>query len=528
MKRVRIVFSVVLMAMLVLTAMPGLANEGEPKEGGTLTVAVATNPRNIDPRLQWDSSSQQPLSNIVDRFYTTGEDFSYRPLLAESWSYNDEGTEYTFNLRPGVKFHDGTELTSEVVKDNILFAANPANQSPQVTFWETLESVETPDALTVVLKLKEPVAPMTYLSRRLDSPWVLSGAQAAAGGTQGFSQPIAAGPFKFVSYTGDNQIVMERFDEYWGGAPYLDRVIFRVIPDPGTRRVEMERGTVDILIDVDPKDVAGYEARGLTVLRGPAPFSNMISYNVADGPLAERAVREAIAHSIDRAAVIDRVFYGFAIEATTFVHEENIYHNGAVPSRDYDLAKANRILDEAGWKAGRDGIRTKNGQRLHLTIASRNDERWNLMSQVFQAQLSAIGIDSTINTTDTSAFHDAVRGGNYDLAFWSLSGSDWTSLGHPNLGSEDWGNIAHMKDSVPELQAAQKEIDRLIRGFESSVDEDLRLQYSQELQQLVYDHVIIVPLWFEEKIIVTQPYVKGLEAPSIMRTIRLEKTWLDK
>lgn len=513
-------------AMLLLSSLVGTAAEAaeEPKRGGTLTVAVGTNPRNIDPRLQWDSSSQQPLSNIVDRFFTVGEDFEYRPLLAESWSYNEDGTEYTFHLRRGVKFHDGTEVTAEVIRDNILFTANPENQSPQITFWETLDSVETPDPYTLVIKLKEPVAPATYLARRLDSPWPLAASQSNVP----VNNPISAGPFKFVSYTGDDQVVMERFDDYWGGAPYLDRVIFRVIPDPGTRRVEMERGTVDVLIEVDPKDVAAYERRGLTILSGPAPFNNMISFNLSSGPLSERAVREAIAYAIDRDALIDRVFYGFARKATTFVHEQNVYHNASIPSRDYDVAKARRILDEAGWVVGRDGFRSKDGVRLHLTIASRNDDRWNLMSQVLQQQLADIGIDSTISTTDTSAFYDAVRGGNYDLAYWSLSGNSWTDLGHPNLGSNDWGNIAHLTKSTPELQEVQREIDRLINGFESALDEDTRRMFSQELQALVYEHVITVPLWFEDKIMVTQPYVRGIEAPSIMRTIRLEKAWLDK
>lgn len=520
---------VLLTAMLFVTGYFGRIGEaadevGEPKLGGTLTVAVGTNPRNIDPRLQWDSSSQQPLSNIVDRFYTVGEDFEYRPLLAESWSYNEDGTEYTFKLRKGVKFHDGTELTAGVVRDNILFTADPANQSPQITFWETLESVETPDSHTVVIKLTEPVAPATYLARRLDSPWPLGGAQSGTG----VNNPISTGPFKFVSYTGDDQVVMERFDDYWGGAPYLDKVIYRVIPDPGTRRVEMERGTIDVLVEVDPKDVAGYERRGLTVLRGPAPFNNMISLNVSSGPLSELAVRKAIAYAIDRDALIDKVFYGFATKATTFVHDQNVYHNASIPSRDYDVAMARQILDDAGWKVGRDGYRSKDGVRLHLTIGSRNDERWNLMSQVLEQQLSDIGIDATINTTDTSAFYDAVRGANYDLAYWSLSGNSWTELGHPNLGSADWGNIAHMTKSTPELQAVQQQIDRHIHGFESALDEETRMMHSQELQRLVYEHVITVPLWFEDKIMVTQPYVKGLEAPSIMRTIRLEKAWLDK
>lgn len=519
-------FIVLLMATLLVGGFVNAVAEAaeEPKWGGTLTVAVGTNPRNIDPRLQWDSSSQQPLSNIVDRFFTVGEDFNYRPLLAESWSYNEEGTEYTFYLRRGAKFHDGTDVTAEVIRDNILFTADAANQSPQITFWETLDSVEAPDPYTLVIKLTEPVAPATFLSRRLDSPWPLAASQA----NTPVNNPISTGPFKFVSYTGDDQVVMERFDDYWGGAPYLDRVIFRVIPDPGTRRVEIERGTVDVLLEVDPKDVAGYERRGLVVMSGPAPFNNMISFNVASGPLSERAVREAIAYAIDRDALIERVFYGFATKATTFVHEQNVYHNSAIPSREYDVAKARLILDEAGWVAGRDGYRSKNGERLHLTIASRNDDRWNLMSQVLQQYLADIGIDSTIVTTDTSAFYDSVRGGNYDLAYWSLSGSSWTDLGHPNLGSADWGNIAHLAKSTPELQEVQREIDRLINGFESALDEDTRRMYSQQLQEVVYEHVITVPLWFEDKIIVMQPHVRGIEAPSIMRTIRLEKAWLDK
>lgn len=500
----------------------------EPKKGGTLRVALSANPRNIDPRLQWDSTSQMALVNIVDRLFTVGTDFSYRPLLAESWSGSPDAKSYTFKLRKGAKFHDGTDVTAEAIKQNILWAADQSHKSPQVTMWDALESVETPDAATLIIKFKSPVSEPTFMANILDSPWPISGKQITENGDKAITNPIAAGPFKFVSYTGDDQIVMERNDQYWGGAPLLDKIIFRVIPDAATRRVEMEAGTIDVLMDVAPKDVDGYKAKGLKVVNGPAPTSGMISLNLATPALQELPVRQAISHAIDRNAIAKKIFFGYVTMATTYIHPQNVNYAKDIPGYGYDVAKAKKLLDDAGWKVGADGVREKNGQKLELTIGSRNHDTWTLMSQVIQEQLKAIGIGTKINTTDTTAFYNSVRAGTYDIAYWSLNSSGWHNLDHPNLRSTDWGNIAHLAKSSPEIQQVQTQIDGIIDGFQSSLDAKDRAKYAYDLQKIVNEQVITVPLWFEDRLYVMQPYVMEIEAPTVVRTIRFEKTWLDK
>lgn len=499
-----------------------------PKAGGTLRVALSANPRNIDPRLQWDSTSQMTLINMVDRLFTVAEDFSYRPLLAESWSGSPDGKSYTFKLRAGATFHDGTPVTAEAIKQNILWAADPDHKSPQVTMWDALEGVETPDAQTVVINLKSPVSEPSFMANMLDSPWPISGQQIMQNGDKAISNPIGAGPFKFVSYTGDDQVVMERYDQYWGGKPYLDKIVYRVIPDAATRRVEMEAGTIDVLMDVAAKDVEAYKAKGLNVIVGPANTNGMISLNVATPALQELAVRQAISHAINREAIVQKIFYGYVTPATTYMHPQNVNYAKDIPGYTYDLAKAKALLNDAGWKEGPDGIRVKDGKRLELTIGSRNHDTWNIMSQVMQEQLKAVGIATKINTTDTTAFYDSVRGGTYDIAYWSLNASGWHGLDHPNLRSTDWGNIAHLAKSSAELQQVQSTIDGLIDGFNSALKADERTKFAHDLQKIVNEQAITVPLWFEDRIYVMQPYVKGFEAPTVVRTILFDKAWLDK
>ncbi len=500
----------------------------EPKRGGTLRVALSANPRNIDPRLQWDSTSQMAVVNIIDRLFTVGADFNYRPLLAESWSGAADGMSYTFHLRKGATFHDGSPVTAEAIKQNILWAADESHASPQVTMWDALDSVETPDESTVVIKLKTPVSEPTFMSHMLDSPWPISGKQITENGDNAISNPIGAGPFKFVSYTGDDQIVMERNDQYWGGAPLLDKIVYRVIPDAATRRVEMEAGTIDVLMDVAAKDVESYKAKGLTVITGPAPTSGMISLNLATPALQELAVRQAISYAIDRQAIANKIFFGYVTMATTYIHPENVNYAKDIPGYSYDLAKAKKLLDDAGWKVGANGVREKDGKRLELAIGSRNHDTWNLMSQVIQEQLKAIGIETRIDTTDTTAFYNSVRAGTYDIAYWSLNSSGWHDLDHPNLRSTDWGNIAHLAKSNPEIQAIQTDIDGIIDGFNSSLDAKVRAKYAYDLQKIVNENVITVPLWFEDRLYVMQPYVMDVEAPTVVRTIRFDKTWLNK
>lgn len=547
-KKFHILFAVMLCLMLVTAACGQAADDpdldpdpdpiddpGEddepgdegPVEGGTLTVAVANNPRNIDPRLQWDGASMVPLSNLVDRFFTIAEDGTLRPLLATEWYTNEDSTEFTFELRQDAKFHDGTDVTAESIVESILWtAAQP--EYPQANFWTNLESVEAMDSHTLVVRTESPVAATEFFRNRLYSPWPISLQQQEDHGDEGVTEPISTGPFAFVSYTGDDQIVLERFDDYWGGAPYLDQLVFRVIPDTSTRRVEMEAGTVDVLMNVEPRDVEAFEDHGLNIIVGPAPINAMVSMNLASEPLQDLEVRQALAHALNREAMIDRVFYGYATMATTYLHPSNIYHNSSVSGFDYDLDLAKTLLDEAGWELGEDDYRFRDGERLELEIASHEVEPWGIMSQILQDQLRSIGIAASITTTDTTAFYNSVRGGTYDIAYWVLSGNSWDQMGHPNLRTEDWGNISHMRDSSAEIQALQQEINDIILEFDGALDEETREATTYELQQVMNENVVTIPLWFPDRIYVTQPYVRGLEAPTVVGMIRFEKAWLDK
>lgn len=505
---------------------PDDEEDEEDKDGGTLTVALPSNPVNIDPRLQWDSTSMLPLSNVVDRFYTVDDDDELRPLAATDWYANEDADKFTFELREGVRYHDGTEMTSETIAEVIRWTAEK-DEYPQAQFWTNLDRVETPDDHTLVIHTTEPISPAEFWRERQYSPWPISLEQQEEHGDEGVRDPVGAGPFKFVSYTSDDQIVLERNEDYWAGPPHLDELIFRIIPDASTRRVEMEAGTIDVLPDVEPRDVAEYEDMGLNVQANEAPIRAMVSVNFKNEILQDMNVRQAIAHALNRDAIIERLFHGYATKAINYQHPNSPYYDDTVEGYEYDPARAEELLEESGWMLEGD-YRYRDGERLELEIASRDHDTWDMMSQIMEDQLREIGIDADVNTTDTTAFHNAVRDGTYDICYWVLHGNAWDQMGHPNLQTDAWGNISHMRDSKPEIQDLQDEINDLIMEFEGALTEDTRESTTVEMQHIINENLVVIPLWFPHRIHVTQPYVQDLEMPAIRSDIRYEDAWLSE
>ena len=381
------------------------AQEGTP--GGTAVVVCAANPASWDfTKTTWPTF--EALCFMYDRLLTRNDEEELQPALVTAWEVSEDGLEYSLTLREGVTFHDGTPFNAEAVKFNIerhLAIPDSANYAD----YEAVERIDVVDDLHVNIILREVRPDFAYLGL---SQWGAAQVSPTAYeelGERYSEAPVGTGPFMFDSYVPGSLIRYVRNENYWGGAPLLDAVEVKIIPEPSVQLVEIEAGTADAVIVTDPQNVARLEDAGLTVVSVITADTVFISFNVSQPPTNELAVRKAIAHAIDRDTIIESVLLGYAEKSRGGVTTTSPFYDESVPMVEYDPEEAGRILDEAGWVMGADGVRERDGEKLTLNQISTDFENWGLFNQIIQEQLQAIGINCEISTLEWNAYLDQWR-----------------------------------------------------------------------------------------------------------------------
>jgi peptide/nickel transport system substrate-binding protein len=497
-----------------------------PVRGGHLVVAIPSSPVSIDPHRQWDWISLQSIFNLFEPLLTIDENNELRPLLAESWEASEDAMSFTFHLREGVLFHDGTPVTADALRISIERIRDPELASPQAPLFKDLERIEVVDEHTLVMHYAKPQVPAPYFITRLWTAKAISPAAIEELGHDLAKHPVGAGPFQFVEYIPDDRLVLRRFDDYWAGAPYLDELVIRIIPEAATRRIEMEAGTIDVLLAVEPKDVAGYEARGIRVVTGAAPSYQMLAVNLARSPFDELAVRRAVAYALDRETIIDVAWYGHAVLSTAYTHPASWHVHPDLTPIPYDPDRAIQILEDAGWLLGPDGVRGREGERLSILAITSVHEIRVLITEMVQAQLAAVGFEVKIEIMDWAAYLAAMRAGDYDISFWSLAGSHFEPLMHPNLHTDDHWNVSQMPHN-PAVAELQFRVDDIIDEARMALERERQMELSHKFQELMLEYLFVIPLAHAKRLTAVQPWVHGLEVPTMIPVVRAERAWID-
>ena len=318
---------------------------------------IESSPTNLDPRVGIDAQSERIDNLIFDDLLSRGDDLNVAPGLAERWEVPDPLT-YVFHLHKSVKFHDGR--SPDVARRKVTFRSllQGKIRSTKAAVYKYVDHIDAPDENTVIFRMKEPNATLL---------WNLSdgamGIVPYGSGDEITQHPIGSGPFKFVSAETDREVVIERNDEYWGGAPKLARVRFAVVPDETTEALELRKGSGDIAINsLTPDTVVTLERESnLNVERGGGTRLAYLGFNLRDPILKDVRVRQAIAYALDRRPMIEYLWRGLAQPARSMLPAQSWAYNGDVPPYEHDPEKAKRILDAAGYP-------TQNGVRFHITV----------------------------------------------------------------------------------------------------------------------------------------------------------------
>ena len=392
--------------------------------GGDLVVAISQDPGQLNPATTTSGAVHTASEMVYNGLVGLDDRLNPMPDLAESWTVNKKATVYTFKLRKGVKWHDGQPFTSADVKysfDEVLLKYHSRTRASMLG---AIDSITTPNPLTVVFKFKEPYAPLLLQLDVTEAPIVAKHIYEGTDPTKNPRNlsPVGTGPFKFGSYKTGSEIVLEKNKNYFKkGEPYLDRVIMRVIPNANSQVIAFETGEVDFLWGIPGPDRARLLAKKkkvnyLVTRRNPGGANCMmtISFNLQKPILANFNVRKGIFQALDRNAFLKNILFNEgSVPVSPFSKGIAWAWGRKLDLPKYDAKAANSLLDSAGW-TGRDGsIRTARGvygvaDGTKLSIDFLYFPTFNAYAELYKAQLKEVGIDVRLRPLESGPFSTAV------------------------------------------------------------------------------------------------------------------------
>lgn len=460
---------------------------------GTVVFLIENMPANLDPRVGTDAQSQYLDSLIFSSLVTRDERMDVTPDLAASWDMPDPLT-YVFHLRRGVRFQNGQALEAADVKytfDSILTGAVP---TPKRGSFAAIERVDAPDDSTVVFHLRHPSASFLWDLVR-PAIGIVPRPGTPGGGVNPAEDPIGTGPFRFVRALADEEVVLERNPEYFGAPPRIKQVVFRIVPDAITRALELRKGSADLCApnSLTPDMVAALgRERALRIADEPGTNLNYVAFNLDDPILAHRRVRQALAFATDRAGIIKYLLRGEARIAYGLLPPNHWAYDGDVPRYDFNPARANRLLDQAGFPRGRDGI------RFHLTLKTSTEESARLLAAVLQQQWRRVGVALELRSLEFGTFYADITRGSFQL--YTLR---W-------IGANDDPAIYYYVFDSKEIPPAganrghyrNPELDRLLDQARIEPDREEQKQIYSQVQKIVARDLPYLTLWYADNVVV--------------------------
>ena len=493
--------------------------ESAPQRSSLVDSRDTYDPRSLDPALSTDVPTGRAVSYVFDGLTRFTPDARVEPALAERWTISPDGLTYTFHLRRGVTFHDGTAFTARQVVHTFERALNPATKGgraePLVPIKgaadfaagkaKSVSGLAAPNDTTVVITLAEPLAAFPKLLAMPVASIVPDSIPADFG-----QHPVGTGPWKFVEWKHDDYLKFARNDKYWGGAPATDTLTARIIPEPSTAVAEFESGNVDILL-IPQGETQAWEQTDekQAMLQGAlALILYYVAINNTRGPLTDVRVRQAINYAVDTRTILKQLMSGRGYPTPGVVSP---ILDGADTSRAryaYNVAKAKELLAAAGHPNG-----------IDVELWHSQDPTIARLSQAVQGYLNAAGIRTKLVQRDASSAREAARKGETDMTLktWYADYPDADSFLYPLLysGSKGpGGNVSFY---------ANPAFDTLVLAARREQDDAKRAALYRSADSLAYADAAMLPLFFYNDLYAVQPWIRNFKVPTIFNGQR----WTD-
>ncbi len=505
-----------------------------PQSGGTVVTTVLTDIDTVNDLISSGSSHMRDVERFLFlELALENDDFrtgpsTYEPRLAERWEYSDDGRVLTFHLR-AASWSDGTPITAEDVRWTWQAQTDPQVAWRRRSQKELIEDVEVVDARTVRFHFTKTypdqfehaniggILPRHLWSELPFSEWRSAG--------RWFAEHMASsGPFVLRSWQPNEVLVLERNERYYRqGLPRLDRLVFRIIPEKTGQISQLLGGSIDYVQIVPPDQIERIESHPETAIE--AFWGRQFDYlcwNTRHGPLGSAGLRRALTHAVDRQAIVDSIYRGYAKVGVSAVLSSTWAFDGTLEPWPFDRREAERLLAASGFEdADGDRVLERDGERLELELLVQNGNRVHLdAATLIQAQLADVGVALTMRPVEFQTWVEKVMGGDFEVAIgaWDIPSSlDMTFAFHTSeIGKFNFGGY-----SDPEL-------DRILEAASSAADVDEKRRLLHQVQAALHRDQPYTFLWEPQKLDARHRRVRGNRPNALTSFYNIDEWWVDR
>ncbi len=493
---------------VVLSGLPGFsrAMTQDKAAKGQLTVGFSQEPTVFNPHMPHIEVDEGIHFSIFDPLFYVDEKGAFVAALAaevptvENGGISADGLNWKVKLRDDVKWHDGKPFTAEDVKFTLELLVDPNFRSWRKTGHEFVRDLTVVSPTEITWKMEKPFAPYpSILASTFITPKHLLGAEADRNTAAYNNAPVGTGAFKWKERVAGDYILLDANTEYFGDGPHIERLVYKYVPDLNVMYTQFKTGDIDVVglqwITPDHYDEAK-DLAGKVVNVVPGSTIESLSFNMERPQFKEPAVREALYAAIDKQSIIEALYYGLPTPTESYVPQQSFYYNPDLPKHEYSIEKAKKLLDDAGWAPGADGIRAKDGVKLAFTCSTTaGNHIREQVQQYMQQSFKDIGVEMTI-----SNLPPAVMWGDY----WMLSKFDSVIVGldfltGPDPDTSDFfrstSSAAKGGSGQNTWQFVNKDVDDLLaKGGSLFVPEERKAVYLK-IQEIMRKELPLLPLF---------------------------------
>ena len=463
------------------------AQTGEPStSGSSVTVGIAQDLDSLDPHKAVAAGTSEVLFNIFEGLMKASPDGGVIPAVASDYEVSPDGTTYTFTLREGVLFHNGNPVTAEDAVYSLERCAGSENEgTPLISAFSNVKEIYAADDSHVVVELATPTLEFIYSMTAAIIP--------AGSGEAMATAPVGTGPFKFVSYTPQDSMVVERFADYWGEEAHLDTVTFKIITNTNTLVMGLKGDTLDLVIHL-PNTVATEVEKDFTVLQDTMKLVQALFINNSVKPFDDVRVRQAMYYAIDVDEIIDFVCdgAGVAIGSGMYPAQKRYFIEELADAYPHDVEMAKALLAEAGYP---------DGFAMSITVPSNYTQHVET-AEVIAEQLKAVGITATLVPVEWESWvTDVYRGRNFETTVCAIAASDMTAremlIRYVSDNSKDFINFSN------------EEYDQVVNAALTTLDAEEQLALYKRAQEILSEDA--ASLWIQDlcELVVMNPELDG-------------------
>jgi peptide/nickel transport system substrate-binding protein len=500
-RRTTVIAGVSALGLLVLTACSGGGesvdldpsgsgdSSAAPVEGEVLVAAIGGEPDQLDPAKSSAYFTFQVLENVYDTLVEPDENLEMQPALAESWDLSEDQLTWTFHLRDGVTFHDGSELTA----DDVVYSFDRIIDEELSPAWRfsSVESVEAVDPQTVAITVTAPTPNLLSSIGGYKGLAIVSEENVTSGDIT--TAPVGTGPFSLTEFASGDHITLAANPDYWGGAPEIAGVEFQFISEASTALAALKNGEIDWTDTVPPQQVATLEGDTSVELGvGPSNDYWYLALNEAKAPWNDVRVRQAVAYAIDRDAILQATSYGTAVANQLAIPAESGWYT-EYDTYSHDVEKAKSLMAEAGVTSATIDM-----------LATSDYPETSTASQIIASNLAEIGITLTIRTPDFATWLDEQNAGNFDMLMMSWIG---------NIDPDDFYYSQHHSAGGSNAQKySNPEVDSLLDAGRSETDDAARKDIYAQAATIIADEASYIYLYNPAVIQAWSPSLEGYTA----------------